>query len=142
MKSFFYNIVLGVFLLGLATSCRVNYKAVPVATLDARVNFTTNDLEYIGEVKGTATQSYLLGFIPVGGRRYYYANVGLNPGITNFRFRGRAFNNAYYDALQSKPDADFVMPLGFTEQVDRMFLGRKVTINVKAKAFKLKEANK
>jgi len=140
MKSIFNKLFIGVLFLSLATSCKMYYKAVPVAPLDARVNFTTADLEYLGEIKGSATQSYLLGFIPVGGRRFYYSSPGLNPtGIFNFSLRGRGFNNAYYDALQSKPEADFVLPLGFTQEVDRMFLGRKVTIHVKAKAFKLKE---
>jgi|GEM_PF-908711 len=140
MKSFFNKLFIGVLFLGLATSCKMYYKSVPVAPIDARVNFTTADLEYLGEIQGTATQSYLLGIIPVGGRRFHYSAPGLTPsGPFNVNFSGRGFNNAYYDALQSKPDADFVLPLGFTQEVDRMFLGRKVTINVKAKAFKIKE---
>ncbi|HRD38442.1 MAG TPA: hypothetical protein PLC65_07410, partial [Bacteroidia bacterium] len=50
----------------------------------------------------------------------------------------RAYNNALYDALKQKNDADFVLPLSSESTTNRAFLGKKVTLNVRAKAFKIK----
>lgn len=120
-------------LLGLS-SCTMYNKSTPAAHIESRINFQSSDLEYVGEVSGTATQLYFLG-IPYGGRFWYTANTGGNDIL--FRFR-REYNNALYDALSQKPDADFVLPISSETVTDMGFLGRKVTMKVKAKAFKIK----
>lgn len=98
-----------------------------------------DDLEYIGEISGTTRQSYLLGIIPVGGRRLHHANIAIgSTGILNLNFQNRGFRNALYDALQTVPDADFVLPLTVHTTIDRMFLGRKETVKLRAKAFRIK----
>jgi len=99
-----------------------------------QVNLTMDNLEYVGDVTGSATQYYALG-IPVGGRKYYTASVG---GLNLTSVVSRGYNNALYDALMQKPDADFVLPLATEEKSNRMFLGRKQMITVRAKAFKIK----
>jgi hypothetical protein len=110
-------------------------KTISGAQLDARVNFQSSDLEYVGEVNGTATQYYILG-IPYGGRRYHTASTA--GSIINTQAFDRAYNNALYDALSQKPDADFVLPLSTESTTNQAFLGRKVTLNIRAKAFKIK----
>jgi hypothetical protein len=115
-------------------------KSLPSSAINTQVNLTMDDLEYIGEVKGTSTQTYLLGF-PIGGKRQNYGEVGVgNAGFSRVSFSGRSrgMNNALYDALNSKPDADFVLPISFDFEVNKMFLGRSVKINIRAKAFKIK----
>lgn len=117
-----------------ATSCTMRNKAISSAQMEARINFTSADLEYVGEVTGTATQYYVLG-LPYGGRRFHTANA-TGGFVPNF---DRAYNNALYDALSQKPDADFVLPLSSERTTNLSFLGRKVTLTVRAKAFKLKK---
>jgi hypothetical protein len=117
-----------------ASSCTMRNKTISGAQIEARVNFQSSDLEYVGEVSGTATQYYILG-IPYGGRRYHTASTGGLLGGVNF---DRAYNNALYDALNQKPDADFVLPISSESTTNQAFLGRKVTLNVRAKAFKIK----
>jgi len=96
-----------------------------------------NDLDYIGEVTGTAEQHYFLG-LPYGGRKYYSGSVTFTglPGIGGSFDRG--FNNAMYDALMSKPDADFVLPSSTEVKVQRVFLGSTKRFTIKGKAYKIK----
>jgi hypothetical protein len=121
-----------------ATSCTVRQKATPVSPILTTVNFNMDDLEYIGDVIGKTTQSYFL-IIPYGGRRYtagILANSGLGSGQGVPATRG--WNNALYDALMSKPDADFVLPVSYETTIDQMFLGRQETLTVRAKAYRIK----
>jgi len=118
----------------LVSSCTTLSKSVATSGLNTQVNLTMDNLEYVGDVTGSATQYYALG-IPVGGRKYYTASVG---GLNLNGLLNRGFNNALYDALMQKPDADFVLPLATEEKSNVMFLGRKQMITVHAKAFKIK----
>lgn len=123
----------------LASSCTSNRKTIASAPINAQVNLTMEDMEYLGEVTGTSTQSYVLGVIPVGGRRYHQGATttqGFGFPVSLPRLRG--INNAVYDALNSKPDADFVLPFATNRTINYMFLGRKETVTVRAKAFKLR----
>ena len=129
-------LILSTFSLMLAvSSCTMHNKSISGAPIEARVNFQSSDLEYVGEVKGTATQYYMFG-LPYGGRRWHTASTG--GSIINVQSFDRAYNNALYDALAQKPDADFVLPLSSETTTNRAFLGKKVTLNVRAKAFKIK----
>lgn len=129
-------LILGTFSLMLfVTSCTMRNKTISGAPMEARVNFTSSDLEYVGDVNGSTVQHYVFG-LPFGGRRYHTASTGsLLGGGVSF---DRAYNNALYDALNQKPDADFVLPISSETVTDYGFLGRRVTIKVRAKAFKIK----
>ena len=119
------------------SGCTIRQKAVPIAPLNAQVNFTMDDLEYIGEVTGTATQSYVLGFIPYGGRKYHVGAMvpqGFGVAIPN----NRGYNNAMYDALMQKPNADFVLPVSFEIVRDQQFLGNRQELTLRCKAFRIK----
>ncbi|HEY8400845.1 MAG TPA: hypothetical protein VIK89_06265 [Cytophagaceae bacterium] len=138
MKLLKYLFILSVSVL-LISSCTRRTKSTPSTNLNVQVNFNMEDLEYIGEVTGSSKQSYLFGVIPVGGRRFHTGAIGIGNGgfLGNLSVR-RGVNNALYDALMSKPDADFVLPVSYFVESDGMFLGRKDSIIIKAKAFKLK----
>jgi len=134
MKKIFLLFSTFVAILLFASSCTMHNRTTMGAPLEARVNFTSADLEYIGEVTGTSTQYYVLG-IPYGGRRYYTASTG---GLALPVSTDRGYNNALYDALGQKADADFVLPISSESTVNYSFLGRKVTLTIRAKAFKIK----
>jgi hypothetical protein len=138
MKNFKILMLLALIVM-VATSCTIRQKATPVSPINTQVNFTMEDLEYVGDVVGKTTQSYFL-FIPYGGRRYtsgVLSNTGVGggqPGILN----SRGWNNAIYDALMSKPDADFVLPVSYETTTDQMFMGRQETLTIRAKAYRIK----
>jgi hypothetical protein len=134
MKKIFLSFSTLVLVLLFASSCTMHNRTTMGAPLEARVNFTSADLEYIGEVTGTSTQYYVAG-IPYGGRRYYTASTG---GLALPVSADRGYNNALYDALGQKPDADFVLPISSESTVNQSFLGKKVTMTIRAKAFKIK----
>lgn len=137
MKNFRILMLLALIVM-VATSCTIRQKATPVSPILTQVNFDMDDLEYIGDVIGKTTQSYFL-VIPYGGRRYtsgILANSGLGGGQGVPATRG--WNNALYDALMSKPDADFVLPVSYETTIDQMFLGRQETLTVRAKAYRIK----
>lgn len=118
----------------LLSSCTVYTKTIAGTQVETQMQFRMEDLEYVGDVSGTASQSFLLGVIPIGGRRWHQASVG-GGGIlpTN-----RMVNNALYDALMQREDADIVMPLNTSSVRDQMFLGHRTTYTVRAKAFRIK----
>lgn len=128
------NLIVALGVVVFASSCTMMSKTVATSGLNTQVNLTMDNLEYVGEVTGNATQYYALG-MPIGGRKYYTASVG---GLNIGSIVNRGYNNALYDALMQKSDADFVLPLATEETTDRMFLGRKQMITVRAKAFKIK----
>ncbi|MBL4656566.1 MAG: hypothetical protein JKX73_01090 [Flavobacteriales bacterium] len=115
----------------LVSSCQMTKISRPGAPLNVQVNFGMDDLDYIGEVTGTAEQHYLFG-LPYGGRKYY---VGVVDG--GFPL-DRAMNNALYDALLSKPDADFILPRSVETKTSSVFLGKTKKITIRGKAFKIK----
>jgi hypothetical protein len=118
----------------LFSSCTVYTKTIAGTSVETQVQFRMEDLEYIGDVSGTASQSFLLGFIPIGDRRNHVANIGGGGLIGNNRLQ----NNALYDALMQREDADFVLPLSTSSVRDQMFLGHRTTLTVRAKAFRIK----
>jgi hypothetical protein len=119
----------------LLASCTTYRKAVTTAPVNMQLNISTADLDYVGDVTGTATQNFVIG-LPYGGRRYYTTTVGFVGQSVLPSNRG--IENALYDALQQKADADFVIPFAVDEVRNHMFLGSKRTYTVRAKAFKLK----
>jgi hypothetical protein len=128
--------ILSVFaILMMMGSCTVYHTSVPQANVQTQLNVEMGDLEYIRDVTGTATQPFVLG-LPYGGTKYRRATVSNLSGVINIRNRG--YNAALFNALESVPDADFVLPVSVEIISDRMFLGREDNITVRVKAFKLK----
>lgn len=123
-------------LLGI-TSCSMHKKSVPGSPIVTQINIDYDDLEYLGEISGEATQTYFLG-LPFGGEKYKIGAIIIPGKVKLPVLRNRGFNNALYYALMSKPDADFILPLAIEVKRDQMFLGKEETIIIKAKAFRLK----
>jgi hypothetical protein len=125
----------------LVSSCVVRKSSSPVSAVTTQINLTYDDLEYISDVSGTSTQSYLLGFIPVGNRTNKFGALGGNI-ITSTRtagvLRNRGLNNALYNILNSKPDIDYLMPVSYSVEKQVGFLGRKEVVTIRAKAFKIR----
>ena len=135
-----YLYLLAVLLL-FTTSCTTWQKSMNTAPVHVQMNLNMSDMDYVGEVTGTATQSFVLG-IPYGGRRYYNPIAGFVAGnplnLNAFITSNRGLNNAMWDALQQKPDADFLLPLNVEVKRKQEFLGSVRTYTVKAKAFKIR----
>ncbi len=129
-----------VVIVSLVSSCIVRKNAMPVSSINTQVIFNYDDLEYIGDVTGTSTQTYLFGIIPIGGRRnhrgIFASNIIGSPVSVNLNKRG--INNALYDALASQPDADYLIPVSYKIQSQIMPFGRKETITIRAKAVKIR----
>ena len=119
------------------SSCTRQFKSTPVAPVNVQVNVTMADLEYVGEVSGTSTQSYLFGVLPIGSRRFHTGVLSQQSGFLSIP-ANRGTANALYDALQSQADADFVLPVSVEQTTDVMFLGNVTTYTVRAKAYKIK----
>jgi len=145
-----YNIIYFIAgMLLLATSCTMRKKIVPLASINAQLYLTMSDMEYVGEVKGTATQYKLMGF-PYGGRRFHagvassnFTQFDLGSGgpsfyIPNLFLGSRGLDNAMYDALMQKPDADFIIPVSMEREKHLLFLGSKTIYNIRGKAFKIR----
>nr|MBK9649807.1 hypothetical protein [Bacteroidota bacterium] len=121
----------------LATTACTTYRTASVAApVNIQVIIDYDNMDYVGEVTGTATQSFALG-LPIGGQRYRVA-VASTAGGNILPGNNRGINNALYEALKQKPDADFLIPFSVQETRNVMFLGSKRTYTVKAKAFKIK----
>lgn len=137
-KKIIYPVIALLFLLSFS-SCQINRKAIPTAPINAQVNLSMSDLEFVGEVTGTAEQSFFIG-IPLGGRRFHQgvatAQGPFGPGTIPLN---RGAQNALYDALMQKPNADFLLPISVQSTRDVMFLGSTVTYTVRAKAFRIKQ---
>jgi hypothetical protein len=122
----------------LASSCTTYQKAVPMTPVNAQIIINFDDLEYMGDVTGTSEQSYLLNTIPYGGRKYRQGVLLSQSGLGIQLPNDRGTSNAIYDALQQKPDADFVMPVSYETINHRQFLGRREVLTVRFKMYKIK----
>lgn len=103
------------------------------------INMKWEDMEYVRDVQDTTVQSYLLGFIPIGGNRFRKASL-VNANIINLPSirQRRGLRNALYNIIQQTPDADFVIPTYQYSRIDRMFLGKKEYLTLRVKAFRIK----
>ena len=138
MKKHAYILVLiGAVMMSL-NSCTVRQRAVPLTPINAQVNLDMDDLEYIGDILGKSDQSYALGFIAYGSRKYHSGVLLPQGGLGISLPNNRGVNNALYDALQQKPDADMVLPVAFETITEQQFLGRRVNFTVRCKAYKIK----
>lgn len=132
-----YMFMVGAMAISLS-SCVMKQKAVPLTPINAQINFDMDDLEFIGDVTGSTTQSYLLGVIAYGGRKYHSGALLSQGGLGVSLPNSRGYNNALYDALMQKPDADFVLPVSFENSIEQQFLGKKETLTIRCKAYKIK----
>lgn len=120
----------------LTSACTVTKRKAPMAAVNVHINFDMDDMEYLGEVTGSAEQHYFLG-MAYGGRKYYSGEVYM-PGQFSMAGLDRAVQNAMYDALLSKPDADIILPFSFETKIQKLFLGKLKKLTIRGKAFKLK----
>lgn len=130
--------ILIISILGLAFSCTIQKTTIPQAGINAQLNLELEDLEYIKDATGTSVQSYIAG-LPIGGKKNKQVAVSNAAGsLLNVNLNSRGLNAAMFEALESVPDADFVLPISLEVVSDRMLLGREDSLIVKVKAFKLK----
>ncbi|MCB9335588.1 MAG: hypothetical protein H6586_05525 [Flavobacteriales bacterium] len=110
-----------------------------------RLNLTLDDYEFVGVTEIEAEYHRYLGLIT------YVNTINGKPVSNNDNYvflRGRKhiqvagsrqLTKALYKAYKEFPDADFLMPTMSTAQVQQMFLGRKVKVSAKVKAYKIRK---
>lgn len=113
--------------------------------LNARVDLRLfwNDIEFIGEIDGSISYTQYAW----GTRVYHEPRFNNRTRVTFLTFNGSTFmpiqnaplSRALYDAQEKYPDMEFLIPFSIVTEKQQMFLANKVTINVKAKAYKLKQ---
>jgi hypothetical protein len=108
----------------------------PSAGLNVQLNLSLNDMVYIADTVIKVKQSYLLG-LPYGGERYKIGHLVLQDNIPSYIKRNRAFNRAIFEALNSYPDADFVLPVNYKIEKHILFLGREEELTLKVKMLKI-----
>ena len=115
---------------------------------DFRFQMKWEDLQYVGEVKATASWTQYLGVIKVHNYTSnitYSLNGGqqfLGGGLIGKKKTDQLVKRALYDAVEKDPafqEADFIIPVQTKTETTKMFLGSKNVQTVKAKLYKLKE---
>lgn len=137
MRKIQFIILISGILLFAATSCTVKRVGMSVAPVTTQINFTMDDLDFVGNIEGVSEQAYVIG-LPYGGRKYHSGIISRTSILNNIGIQSRGVNNALYDALKSRPDADFLLPVSVDVETVHGFLGKTVKYKVKAKAFKIK----
>lgn len=118
------------------SSCYLQKSVTPSPSLNVQLNITYNDLEYVADTTIKIKQSYVLG-LPYGGKRYTIGQLVLNDNIPLYLKKTRSFNRAIFEALNSFPDADFVLPVNYKLEKHIMFLGREEVLTLKLKLLKI-----
>ena len=104
-----------------------------------------DDYEFVGETEVEVEYHRYLGLITyvntVNGqnvsRNRNYVNL---QGTRNVRLDGRRqLRRAMFKAYKEFPEADFLMPTMSTEEVQQLFLGRKIKVVAKIKAYKIRK---
>lgn len=133
----------------LLSSCSVytssNIKTGTTMPNDVRLNMTLDDYEFLGKTEIEAEYHRYFGFIT-------YLNTINGQSVTNnFNYvdlkgrrhipidGNRQLSKALFKAYKEYPDADFLMPTMSTMEVQQMFLGRKIKVTAKVKAYKIRK---
>lgn len=144
------NITLIFLLLGaiLLSSCG-NYvtkkvmRTTSFSPTSVELKLTLSDFEYIGEVEVSLTYNKYLGFFSqiheINNKEVAKRNVNVLDlyGRMNIPVPNAAMR-ALYESHIKYPDAEFIVPISTIYEEQRMFLGRKGKVTLKAKAYKFK----
>lgn len=91
---------------------------------------TTATYDVIGPAQGTASQTLLFGFIPLGAER----KVGTIATGSFGQYYSPITRAAIYDAIEAVPTADALISVRFNRKVDNYFIYSEETVTVKGKA--------
>jgi len=107
------------------------------------LKLTLSDFEYIGEVEVTVSYNRYIGLFThvheINGKEVARRNVNVLDlyGRMNIPVPGVAMR-ALYESHVKYPDAEFIVPTSTIYEEQKMFLGRKGKVTLKAKAYKFK----
>ena len=91
---------------------------------------TNSSYEIIGQAEGTASGSYLFGFIPVGVERKSGSIAG------SWAYMTPVERAAVYNAIDSVPDADALIAPRFAAVSKNYLIYSEETVTVKGKAIR------
>ena len=145
IKGFLFLSVITLFLSSCAVYTSRNIKTGTTMPNDVRLNMTLDDYEFLGETQVEAEYHKYLGFItyvntingePVSNNdNYVYLS-----GKRHIRVAGsKQITKALYKAYKEFPNADFIMPTMSTKEVQQLFLGKKIKVTAKIKAYKIRK---
>ncbi|MAY83921.1 MAG: hypothetical protein CMP59_07290 [Flavobacteriales bacterium] len=109
------------------------------------LKMTLDDYEFLGDVEievefhryfGVFKYVNTINGEPVSISNRNYVRL---QGRTPIRLNPPVLDRALYKAYQEYPEADFLMPVMTTTEVQQLFLGRKVTAKAKIKMYKIKK---
>jgi len=128
-------------------------KSLQDSPLNANFRFEMrwSDLEYVGEVKASASWTTYIGVFKVhnytsnikysfDGGKAFLGGGSVNPFSSSKT--DALVKRALYEEIEKDPllqDADFIIPVQTKTETIKMFLGSKQTQTVKAKLYKLKD---
>ena len=111
-----------------------------------RLDLTLDDFELLGEMEVSVQFHRYIGIFNIINQineepfdRRHRNSVSLY-GHRNIPLYNGVIREALYKVHVKIPDADFVVPVNFISETDKMFLGRKVKGVLKVKAYKIKDS--
>lgn len=144
-----HNIIIFLFLGGLLLSSCGNYvtrkvmRTTSFSPTSVELKLTLSDFEYIGEVEVSVSYNKYLGIITkiheINNKEVARRNVNIVDlyGRMNVPVPPAAMR-ALYESHIKYPDAEIIVPISSIYEEQRMFMGRKGKVTLKAKAFKFK----
>ncbi|HIZ86650.1 MAG TPA: hypothetical protein IAC03_00590 [Candidatus Coprenecus pullistercoris] len=140
MKGACRYLLLAAAIIGFSACSVTKYR--PYSVDGTRLNFSMDDLEYLGETEISVDYRRYIGFIHVVDsingkvndrvvtRRVDFGNVpdGLYPYL----------NRAAYKLMEEFPDADYYMLVAQNKSVVRLFLGSDIEVTARIKAYKFR----
>lgn len=145
LRTFLSITVVALLLSSCAVNTSRNMRQASLMPNEVRLDLTLDDYEFVGETEVEVEYHRYLGLITyvntVNGQNVSnnrnYVNL---QGTRNVRLDGRRqLRRAMFKAYKEFPAADFLIPTMSTEEVQQMFLGRKVKVSAKVKAYKIRK---
>lgn len=145
IQSFLSVAVIALLLSSCAVNTSRNMRTGSLMPDVVRLDLTLDDYEFVGQTEIEVEYHRYLRWItytntingqPVTNNKNY---VDLQ-GRRSVRLDGRGqLRKAMYKAYKEFPEADFLMPTMSTAEVQQLFLGRKIKVTAKVKAYKIRK---
>lgn len=133
----------------LLSSCRMtsttNLRSVSTSPDVVWLKMTLDDYEFLGDSEIEVEYHRYFGLIQyintVNGEPVAASNRNIVrlQGQSPVRLNPAVLNRALYKVYQDYPEADFLMPVMTVQEVQQLFLGRKVKVKAKIKTYKIKK---
>lgn len=145
IKAFLSVAVITLLLSSCAVNTTRNMRTGSLMPDIVRLDLTLDDYEFVGQTEIEVEYHRYIGLFsyvntingqPVSNNQNY---VSLQ-GNSDVRLDGRRqLRKAMYKAYKEFSEADFLMPTMSTQEVQQMFLGKKIKVTAKVSAYKIRK---